>query len=141
MKNFLKISDNISCCGQPNEQELESLKNNFEVVINLGLSDRDYSIKNEAEILGSLCIFYFHIPVLFDCPTEENLKQFFSLMDKYKDKKVLVHCAANYRASVFTTLYLFHSNQITKKQMEQLVLDVWQPDDTWQSFMEEQIKQ
>lgn len=140
MKNYLKISELISCSGQPKENKLRMLHKNYEVVINLGLLDQDYSIQNEEEIIHSQNISYFHIPVIFENPTVENLLEFISTMNEQKNKNILVHCAANYRASVFTSLYLFYTKQITKVELEKIILDVWQPNDTWQNFLDDQIK-
>jgi protein tyrosine phosphatase (PTP) superfamily phosphohydrolase (DUF442 family) len=49
---------------------------------------------------------YHNISVDWQQPTLENVEQFFALMKANNDQPVVVHCAANYRASAFYYLYL-----------------------------------
>jgi protein tyrosine phosphatase (PTP) superfamily phosphohydrolase (DUF442 family) len=46
---------------------------------------------------------YVHIGVDWNKPTREDVEQFFKVMDANQDKDILIHCAANYRASAFYT--------------------------------------
>jgi protein tyrosine phosphatase (PTP) superfamily phosphohydrolase (DUF442 family) len=48
---------------------------------------------------------YINVPVLWNNPMRENLDAFMDAMDSHKDKSILVHCEANYRATGFVTLY------------------------------------
>jgi len=50
-----------------------------------------------------------------------------------------VHCAANYRASVFTRLYLLAAGEMDKQEMEDFIDDIWQPNTVWKQFLEEGI--
>jgi hypothetical protein len=60
-------------------------------------------------------------------------------MDENAGKKTLVHCAANYRASCFTALYLYYLKEINDEEIINIVGEVWQPDHIWESFLEEGI--
>ena len=46
-----------------------------------------------------------HVPVDFNAPQVEDLRKFFDVMDSFRDKKVFVHCAANFRVSSFVARY------------------------------------
>jgi protein tyrosine phosphatase (PTP) superfamily phosphohydrolase (DUF442 family) len=108
IKHFLTISDRLVCAGQPSEHQLvEIATQGFQVVINLGLSDGKYALADEADSVTRLGLTYFHIPVQFDNPQIGEWQSFRSVMDQQQGKKVFVHCAANYRATAFTGLYLF----------------------------------
>lgn len=138
--NFHKLSDTLACSGQPTEGQIKGLSTQqYQVVVNLGLSDAKYSLPDEAASVKQLGIEYFHVPVLFDNPQINDLKLFIKYMSEQVGKKTLVHCAANYRASCFTALYLYYLNEINDEEIINIVDEVWQPDPIWQSFLEEGI--
>jgi protein tyrosine phosphatase (PTP) superfamily phosphohydrolase (DUF442 family) len=139
--NFHKISDRLACAGQPREDQLVSLaEDEYKVVINLGLAVGKYALKNEAESVKGLGMAYHHIPVLFDSPQAGELSEFITLMDKHAGDKIFVHCAANYRASVFTGLYLFSAGKLDEDGLQNFIEEVWQPDPTWQLFIDERLE-
>ncbi|HEY4197744.1 MAG TPA: protein tyrosine phosphatase family protein [Mucilaginibacter sp.] len=138
--NFHQISDRLACAGQPREGQLAAIADeDYQVVINLGLLDGKYALADEALSVKNLGLTYHHIPVVFDNPQMDELTTFIGLMNDHTDEKTLVHCAANYRASVFTGLYLFATDQLDEQEMQGLIEEVWQPDGTWQQFIEESI--
>jgi protein tyrosine phosphatase (PTP) superfamily phosphohydrolase (DUF442 family) len=135
--NFRQVSDLLACAGQPGEWQLQSIADDgYQVVINLGLSDGKYALADEAASVSKLGLIYHHIPVIFDSPKLEELESFISLMDKYSHRKTLVHCAANYRASAFTGLYLYAADILSEEEMQVFIEEVWQPDGIWQQFIE-----
>ena len=136
--NYRQVSNLLACAGQPTEEQLKDLiLTGFEVVINLGLADGNYALKNEAASVKALGIIYHHIPVVFDAPQMDELREFFALMDIYSDKKTLVHCAANFRATAFVGLYLLSKNKVDETEMEDFMEDVWMPNQIWREFIEE----
>jgi protein tyrosine phosphatase (PTP) superfamily phosphohydrolase (DUF442 family) len=139
--NFHKVSDLLACAGQPREGQLPSITaEGFKVVINLGLTDGKYALNDEAASVKSLGMDYYHIPVAFDDPRTADLNAFIRLMNEHADEKIFVHCAANYRASVFTGLYLFSKNQLKEDEVMPFIEEVWQPDPVWQSFIDENLE-
>ena len=138
--NFHKVSESLSCSGQPTEAQLQQIAGeNFSVVINLGLLGQDYSLQDEESSMKNLNIKYFHLPVLFDNPTIPNLTLFFEKMKEHENQKVLVHCAANYRASTFVALYLFSIKKLDENEIENFITNIWMPDHNWQMFIEEAL--
>jgi protein tyrosine phosphatase (PTP) superfamily phosphohydrolase (DUF442 family) len=136
--NFHEVSDLLACAGQPREEQLKFIKSDgYTVVINLGLADGKYALNDEAASIKQLGISYYHIPVLFDNPQVSELQSFFKLMDQHKDDKVFVHCAANYRASVFTGLYLFSLGKLDEAGTQEFIEEIWRPDPVWQDFIDE----
>jgi len=139
--NFHKVSDLLACAGQPREGQLASIAGDgYKVVINLGLSDGKYALKDEASSVKSLGLEYHHIPVLFDSPRADELASFIELMNKHACEKTFVHCAANYRASVFTGLYLFAAHKLDEEGLQNFIEEIWQPDPVWQLFLEESLE-
>jgi len=139
--NFVSVSDGLSCSGQPREAQLSAIAaDGYRVVINLGLADGKYALNDEETSVTQLGMTYHHLPVLFDNPQLTDLSAFISLMDLYKGEKTLVHCAANYRASAFTGLYLLYLNEFDEDGALSFIEEVWQPDAVWQQFIEESIE-
>ncbi|BAU55932.1 protein tyrosine phosphatase family protein [Mucilaginibacter gotjawali] len=136
--NFRQISGMMACSGQPSEGQLPLIAaEGYQVIVNLGLADGKYALKNEGALVKQLGITYHHIPVKFDDPKTDDLIAFFKLMDQHPNDKTLVHCAANYRASAFTGLYLFSTGRLNEDEMLSFIEDVWQPDAVWQQFIED----
>jgi protein tyrosine phosphatase (PTP) superfamily phosphohydrolase (DUF442 family) len=136
--NFHQVSDLLACSGQPREDQLRFIASDgYTVVINLGLADGKYALKDEAASINALGITYHHIPVLFDNPQLSELDSFIKLMDQHKGDKVFVHCAANYRASAFTGLYLFASGKLDEEGTHEFIEEIWRPDPVWEAFIEE----
>ncbi len=139
--NFQQVSGLLACSGQPREGQLPAIAaNDYTLVINLGLTDAKYALKDEAASVRGLGMQYYHIPVLFEDPKTEELSAFIEIMDRHQNDKVLVHCAANYRASVFTGLYLLAAGKLDKDAMHAFIEDVWQPDAVWDQFIEDSME-
>jgi protein tyrosine phosphatase (PTP) superfamily phosphohydrolase (DUF442 family) len=139
--NFREVSDRLSCAGQPRETQLALIAaDGFNVIINLGLTGARYSLADEASAVKAFGLAYYHIPVLFDSPQSDDLVAFIRLMDIHLNEKILVHCAANYRASAFTGLYLFAKGKLDADGLFTFINETWQPDAIWTMFIEESIK-
>lgn len=142
IKNFLRISDRLACAGQPDESQLVQIATQgFEVVINLGLSDGKYALPDEAASASKLGLAYYHIPVLFESPQLSEWTSFMAIMKQHEDKKTLVHCAANYRATAFAGLYLLATSQIDRDGLRSFIAQIWTPNPVWQQFIEEASRQ
>ena len=136
--NFQQVSDRLACSGQPSEDQLQTIADDgYKVVVNLGLADGKYALPDEAKSVKDLGLDYYHLPTQFESPQVEELEEFIGVMNDHADEKTLVHCAANYRASVFTGLYLFAINELNETAMQDFIEKVWQPDGVWQQFIEE----
>jgi protein tyrosine phosphatase (PTP) superfamily phosphohydrolase (DUF442 family) len=139
--NFKQVSDILACAGQPLEGQLQSIANDgYQVVVNLGLADGKYALADEAALVAKLGLSYHHLPIIFDDPQLSELIDFIKLMDEHSHQKTLVHCAANYRASAFTGLYLFSANILNQNEMQEFIEDVWQPDGVWQQFIDDAVE-
>ncbi|MGI2170449.1 protein tyrosine phosphatase family protein [Shewanella sp. MF05960] len=122
----------VMTSGLPTEQQFEQLAQaGIKTVINLIPNDNPNALPNEQQIVTQLGMNYHNISVDWQNPTQENLAQFYSLMQQNGDAPVLVHCAANYRASAF--YYLYQASQNTAPSMAE-ALTPW--GDLQQSFAE-----
>lgn len=104
--NFRKASDRIYTAGVVPEPALKRLKDQgFDAVINLLPPDSQYAVENEQTLVESQGIDYYLIPVDYDAPTIEDFLQFEQQMSALEGRHLLIHCAANYRVSVFYALW------------------------------------
>lgn len=136
--NYHKVPKLFETSGQPSKQQLKLLaKKGYEVVINLApTSIIEGSVINQAEILKKRNVEYIHIPVNFFKPNEIDFKEFTSNLEKNKNKKIWVHCAANMRVSAFVYKY---RRDVLKLPHEEIICDlesIWTPNKIWKSFLD-----
>lgn len=135
--NYREVDPKLSTSGQPSERQLRAVASaGFEVVINLALhTDPRYSLPDEPGLVRSLGMHYIHIPVRFDSPTEGDLLAFFAALERHAHQKILVHCAANKRATAFLGLFRMIRQGWSAEAAFALMRSVWEPDAIWSSFM------
>ncbi|MGH1539689.1 MAG: protein tyrosine phosphatase family protein [Arenicella sp.] len=137
--NYVEVNERLSLAGQPSDEQVESLaKEGFEVNVNIAPIDPRYSLDDEPGLSQQYGMEYIHLPVDFKNPTEDNLHDFFAIMDQQKDKKVFVHCAANYRVSAFCSLYAISKGEMDLDQANDFIQNVWNPSEfpPWPEFIE-----
>ncbi|MBC7502387.1 MAG: protein tyrosine phosphatase family protein, partial [Herminiimonas sp.] len=112
----------------------------FQAVIYLAPLAVGDSVADEPQILARQGITFVHIPIAFNQPTGADFDRFAAAMNDLANKKVLVHCQINLRASSMTFLY----RTIVGKEDPQVafapVEKVWVPTGVWQKFIETQLK-
>lgn len=134
--NYRRISPEIATSGQPTEAQFEAISaQGIEVVINLGLADADYALPDERGLVESLGMTYEHIPVQWQNPTVENVRDFLACMGRYQHQHRLVHCAKNMRVSCFIALYHVLEEQWTPEQAIADIQAIWSPNEVWRAFM------
>ncbi len=137
--NFRKISDYISSSGAITADGLEWLvRQGYQLLINLLPDGNENALTNEQQLAESKNITYFSIPVDFNNPLENDYLQFVEILNAYPNQKIHIHCAANYRASAFYSVYAFENEQWTREQALAYISDIWQPEHfpVWSSFLQ-----
>lgn len=134
--NFIKINDNISTSGQPSKEEFKLIsKHKFDVVINLALHNSNNALKNEDKIVSKNDMIYIHIPISWDKPEIDRLNLFCNTLKvlQEENKKIFIHCAKNYRVSIFMYHY---KKMIQKGKNTKLVLPKgFKPNKTWKEMI------
>ena len=139
--NFRAVGDGVGTAGQPTEEQFRKVREaGFEAVINLALPTSDNALANEGSIITNLGMSYVHIPVDFRAPTPEDFRVFCRVMEAFDDRPVFVHCAANMRVSAFVFLYRVLCQRIALSEAERDLHAIWQPDEVWARFIQEQLK-
>ncbi len=138
--NYKFLTESLASSGQPTEDEIGIIiKAGYNIVINLGLHNSDYSINNEASIFQESNVTYIHIPVIFEAPQAKDLDMFIKILEKHKRNKIFIHCAANKRVSVFIALYRILTLDWEKDKAIKELNTVWHPNDVWQSYINQQL--
>jgi len=137
--NFLQLSDNLFTGGMPRAEELSDAPNHgVQLVINLAPHDVKHALPNETKLVESLGMQYINIPVNWSTPTKDGLDKFMDTMDEHKDKTILVHCEANFRASAFVAMYRILRLGWTDENAFEMMHKIWDEDafPVWKMFIE-----
>lgn len=136
--NFRKVNEKLTTSGVVQPDALRSLGSKaYEVVMNLLPDTSEYAVADERQLVESQGIEYIHIPVDFKQPTASDFHEFSKAMDRVRHKRVHVHCAANYRASAFCSLYAVNRGFWRADQAMQFIRGVWHPNEhpAWAEFI------
>jgi len=136
--NFRRVNALVTTSGVVGPDRLKDLgPERYDVVVNLLPDESEYAVENERQVVEGQGIKYVHIPVDFKNPTLAGYDRFVSALDWAKERKVHIHCAANYRVSAFYALYA-ESRQIwSRAEAQEFIRDLWQPEERpgWPQFI------
>ena len=137
IRNYKEYSATFASAGQPDEAQLALLKEaGFERVVYIALSNSRGAIEGEDAIVKEdLGMDYVHVPVIWDAPTTTDFYAFAGAMQREPDKKTLLHCQANFRASAFAFLYRVIYQDVPMATAKADMNSVWEPNDTWQALI------
>ena len=139
--SFRAVGDKLGTAGQPTAEQFRMVREaGFEAVINLDLPTSNNALANEGSLDTSLGMSYVHIPVDFKAPTSQDFRAFCRVMEAFDERPVFVHCAANKRVSAFVFLYRVLCQRIALPDAERDLHAIWQPDEVWSRFIQEQLK-
>jgi len=136
--NFVPMPTDIGTSGQPRREQFDAIAAaGYQAVVNLALPTSDHAIPDEGSIVTGLGMRYFHIPVVFEAPTVDDLRTFIGVMKAMQGQKVWVHCVVNARVSAFVYHYLRHVQGLDETAARSPVLEKWAPrmDETWRNFL------
>jgi protein tyrosine phosphatase (PTP) superfamily phosphohydrolase (DUF442 family) len=127
IQNYYKIDERVITGGQPTEGQIRSAaEDGYQAVVNLATIDPRYSLDDEGGLAQSLGMGYHHLPVEWGAPKPEDFDAFVAVMQQLRDQRVLLHCAANYRATAFYGLYAMQNLGWSEAQADALRAAVWQ---------------
>lgn len=136
--NFRRISERLTTSGIVPLDGLKELRaQGYEVVVNLLPDSSEHAIPGERNVIGSQGIEYIYIPVDFKQPTAADFLKFSAALDRVHEKKVHVHCAANYRVSAFYSLYLVSRELWSAEHAMEHIRSIWEPNEYsgWSDFI------
>lgn len=136
IRNYLEYSPTFASAGQPSNEQFELLKQHgFQRVVYIAFSNSRGAIPNEDEIVKNLGMDYVQVPVIWENPSKSDFYAFAAAMQSAPDKKTLLHCQANYRASAFAFLYRVLYEGVPVAEAKADMNSVWWPDETWKNLV------
>jgi protein tyrosine phosphatase (PTP) superfamily phosphohydrolase (DUF442 family) len=136
--NYVAATERLHTAGQPDAATLATLaEQGFELVVNLAPPNNQGAVPDEGKLVAEDGPTYVNIPVSWQQPTYEDFALFAAVMNGARDRKVLVHCQLNMRASAFTFLYRVIHEDVPPEQAMQALRAVWIPRDQWATFTAE----
>lgn len=141
--NFLYYHEKLSSSGMPKPGQIKSIADaGVELVINLAPHDVHDAVPDEEQAVTSLGMRYVNIPVNWGTPTKDGLNLFMDLMDLNKERKVHVHCEANFRASAFIAIHRIMRLGWKEEDAFAIMHKIWDEDayPVWKMFIMDAIK-
>lgn len=140
--NYWYYDEKLSSSGMPTPEQMKSVAEaGVQLVINLAPHDVPKAIPREGELVNDLGMEYLNFPVTWRAPEREALTNFIAAMDANMDKKIHVHCEANYRASAFIMMYRVLRLGWKKEDAIPVMERMWNPEDfpVWQTFIDDHL--
>ena len=133
--NFVAVTDRLDTAGQPDAAHLSSLAGRgYELVINLAPPASRGSVETEGKLIAETGVAYVNIPVDWQNPRFSDFELFSGVLNQSGERRVLVHCQMNMRASLFTFLYRVVHERVDPQEAYRSVAKVWEPKDQWLVF-------
>ena len=140
--NVVEISPRLVTSGQPTAASLAHLASQgFAADIYLAPLTVEDAVPHEAEIVRGQGLEFINIPINFGKPTDADFKAFVQVMNRLKDRKVLVHCQVNMRASSMTFLWRVIAEHEAPEQAYESVAKVWSPRGVWKQLLVDELRQ
>lgn len=142
ISNYREYSSTFSSSGQPTKDQLKLLKDDgFERIVYIAFSNNGNAFADEDIVVKELGMDYLHIPVNWDQPTDSDFYMFAGAMSLTPERKTLLHCQVNYRASAFSFLYRVLYEDVPVAVAKADMNTVWQPNETWQKLIFEILEE
>ena len=98
------------------------------------------AVRDEPVILERQGIAFVNIPIRFDAPSDADFDAFVAAMRGFGERKVLVHCQVNLRASSMVFLYRAVVLKENPRLAYEAVEKVWVPEGAWRPFIERTLR-
>jgi len=135
--NYHRINDRLVTGGHFVDDGLAELKaQGVTVVVDL----RDKPPGGQEEKLAKQGVEWINVPIEWNDPEPEDFERFSKVMGAHQRDKVLVQCAANYRASAMTYLYRVVVEGVDENEAAKDLHAVWTPgkeNQKWADYIEE----
>jgi protein tyrosine phosphatase (PTP) superfamily phosphohydrolase (DUF442 family) len=139
--NVVEISAKLVTAGQPSAEALAGLAaQGFEADIYLAPPTVSDAVHDEAVIVAKQGLVFVNIPINFSNPTEKDYETFAGVMKGLGNRKVLVHCQVDLRASSMVFLYRVIAGKEDPHVAYKAVAQVWSPEGPWKRLILEVLK-
>lgn len=136
ISNFRQYSSTFASAGQPTREQFATIKENgFERIVYIAFTNNPNAVADEDTVVKGLGMEYMHIPVDFNNPLPDDFYAFADSMRRDTDKKTLLHCQVNARATAFSFLYRVIYDNVPVSTAKADMNTVWQPNEVWRDFI------
>ena len=128
--NFRQYSATFASAGQPTREQFATIaENGFERVVYIAFTDNPNALPDADQVVKGLGMEYMQVPVDFQNPLPDEFYAFADAMERNKQKKTLLHCQVNYRATAFSFLYRVIFEDVALAEAKADMNTVWQPNE------------
>lgn len=136
ISNYREYSPSFASSGQPSKKQLRLVKDaGYERIVYIAFTNSGKAFDDEDQVVKELGMDYIQIPVVWDAPTESDFYAFAGAMQLGPEKKTLLHCQVNFRASAFSFLYRVIYQDVPVSEAKRDMNTVWQPNETWRDLI------
>ncbi len=134
--NFRQYSATFASSGQPTIDQFSAIaENGFERIVYIAFTNNTNALPDADQVVKGLGMEYMHIPVTWDNPLPSDFYAFADSLRRDTDKKTLLHCQVNARATAFSFLYRVIYEGVDIAEAKADMNTVWQPNETWRDFI------
>ena len=107
----------------------------------IAFTNNPNALPDADQVVKGLGMEYMHVPVDFSNPLPDDFYAFADSMQRNTDKKTLLHCQVNARATAFSFLYRVIHEGADMAEAKADMNTVWQPNEVWRDFIFEVLAQ
>ena len=134
--NFRQYSSTFASSGQPTREQFSTIaENGFERIVYIAFTNNQNALPDADLVVKGLGMEYMQVPVDFNNPLPSDFYAFADSMRRNTDKKTLLHCQVNARATAFSFLYRVIYADVPVAQAKADMNTVWQPNEVWRDFI------
>ena len=134
--NFRQYSATFASSGQPTKDQFSAIaENGFERIVYIAFTNNTNALPDADQVVKGLGMEYMHIPVTWNNPLPADFYAFADSLRRDTDKKTLLHCQVNARATAFSFLYRVIYEGVDIAEAKADMNSVWQPNETWREFI------
>ncbi len=134
--NFRQYSATFASSGQPTKDQFSAIaENGFERIVYIAFTNNTNALPDADQVVKRLGMEYMHIPVTWDNPLPSDFYAFADSLRRDTDKKTLLHCQVNARATAFSFLYRVIYEGVDIAEAKADMNTVWQPNEAWRDFI------
>ncbi len=139
--NIVEVSPRLVTSGQPTAEALAGLRaQGFDAVVYLAPPTVSDAVRDEALIVGRQGLVFVNIPIRFDAPTEQDFEALAAVLKGLSERRVLVHCQINLRASSMVFLYRVIAAKEDPARAYEAVAAVWSPEGAWKRYLQTMLR-
>jgi hypothetical protein len=101
----------------------------------IAFTNNPNALTDADQVIKGLGMEYMHIPVDWNNPLASDFYAFADSLQRDTDKKTLLHCQVNARATAFSFLYRVIYEGADMAEAKADMNTVWQPNETWRDFI------